>query len=199
MEAVVERDNMFRAYYRVVGNKGSAGIDRMPVEELKPFLQENWLRIKKELLEGKYSPQAVLRVEIPKPGGKGMRKLGIPTVLDRLIQQALHQVLSPLFEEGFSSNSFGFRPGRSAHDAVLKSRDYVSSGKRWTVDIDLEKFFDRVNHDILMSRVCRKVKDKRILALIRRYLQCGIMEDGIVKTHKKGSLREVHYPLCCLI
>ena len=187
MEAVVERENMFKAYAKVVGNKGSAGIDKMSVKELKPYLQENWLHIKKSLLEGTYIPQPVLRVEIPKPGGKGVRKLGIPTVLDRLIQQALYQVLSSPFEQNFSESSFGFRPGRSAHDAVLKSRDYVSSGKRWVVDIDLEKFFDRVNHDILMSRIGRKVKEKRVLTLVRRYLQCGIMENGIVKTSQEGT------------
>ena len=187
LETVVERENMFRAYYRVAGNKGAAGIDGMSIKELKPYLQENWPLIREKLLKGVYIPQSVLRVEIPKPGGKGIRKLGIPTVLDRLIQQALHQVLSPLFEKDFSESSYGFRPGRSAHDAVLKSRDHVSSGKRWVVDIDLEKFFDRVNHDILMSRVARKVKDKRILTLIRRYLQSGIMEEGTVKASLEGT------------
>lgn len=187
MEAVVERENMFKAYFRVVGNKGSAGIDKMTVEELKPYLQENWQNIKRELLEGLYNPQPVLRVDIPKPGGKGVRKLGIPTVLDRLIQQALYQALSPLFEKGFSENSYGFRPGRSAHDAVLKSKEYVSTGKRWVVDIDLEKFFDRVHHDILMSRIYRKVRDRRVLTLIRKYLRCGIMEEGIIKTSLEGT------------
>ena len=187
MEAVVERENMFKAYYRVVGNKGAPGIDNMSVEELKPYLQENWLAIKKRLLVGEYTPQAVLRVEIPKPGGKGVRRLGIPTAFDRLIQQAVHQVLSPLFEKGFSENSYGFRPGRSAHDAVLKSKEYVSSGKRWVVDIDLEKFFDRVNHDILMARIYRKVKDRRILTLIRKYLQSGVMEDGVVTVSSEGT------------
>lgn len=187
MEAVVERGNMFKAYYKVVGNKGSAGIDGMTVEGLKPYLQGNWSSIKEALLGDEYVPQPVLRVEIPKPGGKGVRKLGIPTVLDRLIQQALHQVLSPLFEKDFSDKSYGFRPGRSAHDAVLKGRDYVSSGRRWVVDIDLDKFFDRVNHDILMSRITRKIRDKRVLALIRRYLQGGIMESGVVHDSREGT------------
>jgi RNA-directed DNA polymerase len=187
MEKIVERENMFNAYYKVVGNRGSSGIDNMSVEELKPYLQENWPSIKEELLQGTYSPCAVLRVEIPKPGGKGVRKLGIPTVLDRLIQQALNQMLSSIFEEDFSDNSYGFRPRRSAHDAVLNSRDFVSSGKRWVVDLDLEKFFDTVNHDILMSRIHRKVKDKRVLTLIRRYLQSGIMENGMVKETRQGT------------
>ena len=187
MEAVVERENMFKAYHRVVRNKGSAGIDGMSVEELKPFLRENWIEIRQELLEGVYAPKAVLRVEIPKPGRKGVRKLGIPTVLDRLIQQALSQVMNPMFDERFSDNSYGFRPGRSAHDAIRKSQKFVTKGKRWVVDMDLEKFFDRVNHDILMSRISRKVKDKRVLGLIRRYLKCGIMDCGIIKASDKGT------------
>jgi RNA-directed DNA polymerase len=187
MEAVVERENMIRAYRRVVSNKGAPGVDGMCTEELQVYLQENWARIKEELLTGRYEPQPVLRVEIPKPGGKGMRKLGIPVVLDRLVQQAIHQVLSPLFDPGFSESSYGFRPGRSAHGAVLKARSYVAAGKRWVVDIDLEQFFDRVNHDVLMSRVARKVKDKRVLRIIRRYLQAGIMEGGAVSQPVKGT------------
>jgi RNA-directed DNA polymerase len=184
---VVERENMKRAYRRVVGNRGSAGVDGMGVEELKPYLQEHWGRIGEELLGGRYEPQPVLRVEIPKPGGKGMRKLGIPTVVDRLIQQAMHQVLSPLFDPDFSEASYGFRPGRRAQQAIAKAREYVAEGKRWVVDIDLEKFFDRVNHDVLMSRVARKVKDKRVLRLSRRYLQAGIMEGGVVSQPEKGT------------
>lgn len=180
-------ENMKRAYRRVVGNRGSAGVDGMGVEELKPYLQEHWGRIREELLGGRYEPQAVLRVEIPKPGGKGMRKLGIPTVVDRLIQQAMHQVLSPLFDPDFSETSYGFRPGRRAQQAIAKAREYVAEGKRWVVDIDLEKFFDRVNHDVLMSRVARKVKDKRVLRLSRRYLQAGIMEGGVVSQPEKGT------------
>jgi RNA-directed DNA polymerase len=187
MEVVVERENMVRAYKRVVRNRGSAGVDGMSVEELKPYLQEQWARIKGELLEGRYDPQPVLRVEIPKPGGKGMRKLGIPTVVDRLIQQAVHQVLSPLFDPDFSEASYGFRPGRSAHQAIVRARGYVAEGKRWVVDMDLEKFFDRVHHDVLMARVARKVKDKRVLRLIRRYLQAGIMEGGLVSQPVKGT------------
>lgn len=187
MEAVVENENMRRAYYRVVRNKGSAGVDGMTVEELKPYLHKRWAKIKEDLLSGRYSPQLVLRVEIPKRGGEGKRKLGIPTVVDRLIQQALLQVLTPIFDPDFSEMSFGFRPGRSAHQAVLRARDYVAAGKRWVVDLDIEKFFDRVNHDVLMSRIARKVKDKRILRLIRRYLQAGIMEDGLVSPSREGT------------
>lgn len=152
MEEVVARENMLRAYKQVAGNKGAAGVDEMTVEQLMPYLREHWGRIKEELLSGRYRPQPVRCVEIPKPSG-GMRQLGIPTVVDRLIQQALHQVLSLYFEPGFSESSYGFRPGRSAHQAVMKAREYAAEGRRYVVDIDLEKFFDRVNHDILMSRV----------------------------------------------
>ena len=144
-------------------------------------------RSKEELLAGRYIPQPVLRVEIPKPGGKGLRPLGIPTVVDRLIQQAMHQVLQPIFDKDFPESSYGFRPGRSPHQAVLKAREYVASGRRWVVDMDLEKFFDRVNHDILMSRVACKIEDKRVLGLIRRYLQAGVMDDGIVKSRAEGT------------
>ena len=187
MEAVVERGNMLTALQRVMSNRGAAGADRMTVEELKPYLKEEWKRIREELLADEYRPSAVLKVEIPKADGKGMRKLGIPTVIDRLIQQALHQVLSPIFEGGFSESSYGFRPGRSAQDAVQQARAYVSEGGRWVVDIDLEKFFDRVNHDILMSRLARRIKDKRVLRLIRRYLQAGMMEGGLVTQRREGT------------
>jgi RNA-directed DNA polymerase len=146
----------------------------------------NWSRIKEELLEGRYQPQPVLGVEIPKPGG-GVRQLGIPTAMDRLIQQALHQVLTPIFDPGFSESSYGFRPGRSAHQAVRMAREYVASGKRWVVDMDLEKFFDRVNHDVLMARVARKVKDPRVLGLIRRYLQAGLMQGGVASQRVEGT------------
>jgi group II intron reverse transcriptase/maturase len=186
MEAVVERGNMTAAYKRVVGNKGSAGMDGMGVEELRPYLDKQWERIKLELLEDRYKPQAVRAVEIGKPDG-GVRRLGIPTVVDRLIGQALHQVLEPIFDPGFSESSYGFRRGRSAHQAVEQARKYVAEGYRWVVDIDLEKFFDRVNHDILMSRIARRVKDKRILRLIRRYLQAGIMVDGLVTERQEGT------------
>lgn len=187
MEAVVERENMMKALSRVEKNKGAAGIDDMKVAELRSFLKEQWPKVKEKLLLGEYKPQGVRKVEIPKPGGKGRRMLGIPTVLDRLIQQALHQVLSPIFEPGFSENSYGFRPGRDAHMAVRRSKAYVAAGKRWVVDIDLEKFFDRVNHDMLMARVARKVKDKRVLLLIRRYLQAGAMEGGLATVNREGT------------
>ena len=187
MEAVVERKNMTAAWRRVQANKGAAGVDGMTVDELLPYLRQHWPRIKEELLEGRYQRAPVRKVEIPKPGGKGMRMLGIPTVVDRLIQQALHQVLAPISDPGFSESSYGFRPGRSAHQAVLQARAYAASGKRWVVDLDLEKFFDRVNHDILMSRVARKVKDKRVLKLIRRYLQAGMMADGLVSPRTEGT------------
>jgi RNA-directed DNA polymerase len=187
LEAVVERKNMWLALKQVERNSGAAGVDNMTVAQLRDYLREHWLRIKAELLSGSYQPQPVLKVEIPKPGGKGMRMLGIPTVVDRLIQQALHQVLSPLFEPHFSESSYGFRPRRSAHQALLKARQYVREGRRWVVDIDLEKFFDRVNHDILMSRLARRIKDKRVLRLIRRYLQAGMMSNGLTTARREGT------------
>ena len=187
MEAVVERENMFRALRQVEANKGSAGIDGVSVVTLRASLREHWPRIKEELLEGRYQPQPVRKVEIPKPGGKGMRQLGIPTVMDRLIQQALNQVMQPIFDPGFSESSYGFRPGRSAHQAVLKAREYAAAGKRWVVDMDLEKFFDRVNHDILMARLARKIADKRVLKLIRGYLEVGLMVGGIVSPRTEGT------------
>ena len=186
MELVVSRENMMAAHARVVGNKGAAGIDKMSVADLKPFLKEHWPRIREELLEDRYQPQSVRGVEIPKPGG-GMRLLGIPTAVDRLIQQALHQVLMPLFDPGFSAHSYGFRPGRSAHDAVKAAQAHVAGGRRIVVDLDLEKFFDRVNHDVLMARVTRKVGDKRVLRLIRRYLQAGSMLGGIETVRQEGT------------
>ncbi len=177
LERMVERENMMKAYKQVMRNKGAAGIDNMSVEELKAFLQEEWVNIKAKLLAGTYKPQPVKRVKIPKPGG-GERKLGIPTVLDRLIQQALHQVLEPIFDPNFSENSYGFRRGRSAHEAVRSFNSHVESGKYWVVDVDLEKFFDRVDHQILLSRLCRKVSDDRVLKLINRYLKAGVIIDG---------------------
>lgn len=187
LETVVERENMWLGLKQVERNRGAAGVDKMTVEQLRPYLREHWLRIKEELLAGKYQPQPVRKVEIPKPGGKGMRMLGIPTVIDRLIQQALHQVLSPLFELSFSESSYGFRPQRSAQQAVLKAREYVREGRRWVVDLDLEKFFDRVNHDVLMSRLARRIKDKRVLRLIRRYLQAGMMSNGLATARREGT------------
>jgi RNA-directed DNA polymerase len=178
---------MWRALKQVERNKGAAGVDNMTVEQLRAYLREHWLGIREGLLSGDYQPQPVRKVEIPKPGGTGMRMLGIPTVVDRLIQQALHQVLSPLFEPSFSESSYGFRPQRSAQQAVLKAREYVRAGGRWVVDIDLEKFFDRVNHDVLMSRLARRIKDKRVLRLIRRYLQAGMMSNGLATVRREGT------------
>lgn len=186
MEAIVSRGNMMKAYSRVQANKGAAGIDGMPVTALMGYLRKEWAGIREELLGSSYIPQPVRKVEIPKPGG-GMRILGIPTVLDRLIQQAVHQVLSPKFDPGFSEHSYGFRPGRSAHQAVEAARKYVAGGRRWVVDLDLEKFFDRVNHDVLMSRVKRKVKDPRVLRLIDRYLKAGMFEGGLVSERREGT------------
>ena len=186
MELVVEQQNMFRAYDRVMSNKGSSGIDGMSVGDLKGYLIAHWVQIKDQLLSDSYRPQAVRRVEIPKPSG-GVRLLGIPTVLDRLIQQALSQVLTPIFDPTFSESSYGFRPGRSAHQAVQQARHHVASGKRWVIDLDLAKFFDEVNHDILMSRIARRVKDTRLLRLIRRYLQAGVMLGGVASPSVKGT------------
>jgi RNA-directed DNA polymerase len=186
MEEVLKRENMKIAYAKVVSNKGSPGIDQMTTRDLEDYLKKHWLQIKDELMAGRYQPKPVKQVEIPKPDG-GVRKLGIPTVIDRLIQQALHQVLSPIFEKDFSESSYGFRPRRSAQQAVLKAKEYVAEGRNWVVDLDLEKFFDRVNHDILMSRVARKIKDKKVLLLIRKYLQAGIMVDGIESAREEGT------------
>jgi RNA-directed DNA polymerase len=186
MEEVVERANLWRAYERVMRNKGAAGVDRLPVAALKAWLQQHWPSVKAALLAGDYMPAAILKVEIPKPNG-GVRTLGIPTVLDRLIQQALLQILQTVFDPEFSEHSYGFRVGRNAWQAVQRAQSYIQSGRRWVVDLDLEKFFDRVNHDILMSRVARKVKDERILKLIRRYLEAGMLSEGIVSARDQGT------------
>jgi RNA-directed DNA polymerase len=187
MEEVCARDNLMTAHKRVVRNGGAAGVDGMTVDDLMPYCREHWARIREELLGGTYEPRPVRRVEIAKPDGKGTRTLGIPTVLDRMIQQALLQVLTPIFDPTFSEDSYGFRPGRSAHGAVKRARAHIAAGYRWVVDLDMEKFFDRVNHDILMSRVARRVKDKRVLRLIRRYLQAGMMEEGLVSPRREGT------------
>lgn len=186
MERVVERSNMQLAYKRVKQNKGAPGVDGMSVEQLGPFLRTHWPKIRERLCEGSYEPMPVRRVEIPKTAG-GLRPLGIPTVLDRLIQQALHQVLSPLYEPGFSEHSYGFRPGRSAHQAVLRARQYQQEGKRWVVDLDLAQFFDEVNHEKLMARVGCKAKDWRVRILIRRYLRAGVLLGGVVSVQEKGT------------
>lgn len=186
MERVVERSNMQRAYSRVKQNKGAPGVDGMSVKQLGGFLRAHWPVIKERLLEGSYKPKPVKRVAIPKTSG-GLRPLGIPTVLDRLIQQALHQVLSPLLEPEFSESSFGFRPGRSAHQAVLQARQYQHDGKRWVVDMDLAQFFDEVNHEKLMAKMGRKVKDWRVKKLIRRYLRAGVLSGGVVSVQQKGT------------
>src|SRR3989339_2246135 len=187
MEEVLRRENMLQAYQRVVKNGGAPGIDGMTVDAMAQALRERWEEIRKELLSDRYQPQAVRKVEIPKPDGGGMRTLGIPTVIDRMIQQALLQVMQPHFDATFSDASFGFRPGRSAQQAVLRAREHIAAGHRWVVDMDLEKFFDRLNHDVLMARLARKVKDKRVLRLIRRYLQAGMMKEGIITVREQGT------------
>jgi RNA-directed DNA polymerase len=187
MEEVCERNNLQKALRRVKGNKGSAGVDGMRVEELPGFLKEHWPSVKRGLLRGEYQPKPVKRVEIPKDGSKEKRKLGIPCVLDRFIQQSLLQVLQRKWDATFSENSYGFRPKRSAHQAVAQSQAYVKEGYRYVVDIDLEKFFDRVCHDRLMSRLARRIGDKRVLKLIRSYLEAGIMENGLVTVPTEGT------------
>ena len=177
---------MQRAWSRVKSHGGSAGIDNLSIGQTAVVLKEKWPAIKQQLLEGRYKPEPVLRVSIPKPKG-GMRLLGIPTVTDRLIQQAIMQVIQPYFQKEFSESSFGFRLSRSAQMAVQQSQRYIDLGKRWVVDIDLEKFFDHVNHDILMCKISHKVSDKRVLGVIRRYLQAGVLEGGTVSARDKGT------------
>jgi len=187
IENAVAEGNITVATKAVKRNKGAPGIDGISIEEIQGEMQKHWPRIKEEILEGRYYPQPVKRVEIPKPDGKGVRKLGIPTVMDRIIQQAVLQVISPIFELTFSNHSYGFRPGRSAQQAVFQAQQYIQEGYTFVVDMDLEKFFDKVNHDKLMARVARVIKDKKILLLIRRFLQAGIMEDGLVKPSDEGT------------
>jgi group II intron reverse transcriptase/maturase len=186
MERVVSRPNLVAAYKRVKQNKGSPGLDGMTVAELLPWLREHWGRVRQELLAGRYRPQPVKRQLIPKREG-GQRELGIPTVLDRLIQQALLQVLQPLFDPGFSDHSYGFRPGRSAHDAVCRAQGYIQGGRRWVVDVDLERFFDRVHHDVLMGKLAQRIADKRVLRLIRSYLEAGVMVQGVLMERHEGT------------
>jgi RNA-directed DNA polymerase len=186
MEEVCQRDNLVRALKRVRANQGSPGMDGMRVEELTGYLKEHWPRIREQLLQGAYQPQPVKRVRIPKPGG-GERPLGIPTVLDRFIQQAVMQVLQGSWDRTFSEHSYGFRPGRSAHQAVAQAQAYMAQGYGYVVDIDLEKFFDRVNHDILMGLVAKRVKDKRVLTLLRGFLNAGVLEHGLVSLALEGT------------
>jgi RNA-directed DNA polymerase len=186
MELVCERENLKLAYQRVVENKGAAGVDGIAVTQFKDHLRQHWPAIKAKVLAGQYIPQPVRSVDIPKPQG-GVRTLGIPTLTDRMIQQALHQALSPIFEAGFSESSYGFRPGRNAHQAVKAARQYVAQGRGVVVDMDLEKFFDRVNHDLLMEKLSKKIEDGRVLQLIRRYLEAGMMAGGMVSPRTEGT------------
>lgn len=186
MERVLMRANMLAALKRVRRNKGSGGIDRMTVEGLSEHLKKHWPIIRDQLLDGSYEPQPVRRQEIPKPGG-GTRQLGIPTVLDRLIQQAVLQILQPEFEPTFSEHSYGFRPGRSAHQAVQQAQQYAKSGKHYVVDVDLEKFFDHVDHDVLMGKLAKRISDKRVLSLIRKYLKAGVLVANTVQSRDEGT------------
>jgi RNA-directed DNA polymerase len=187
MEEVCERENLKEALRKVKANKGSAGIDRMTVDQLSDYLKQHWPAIREQLLNGTYEPKPVRRVEIPKPDGGGVRKLGIPSVLDRFIQQAVMQVLQGRWDRTFSDYSYGFRPGRSAHQAVAQAQQYIAEGYSWCVDLDLEKFFDRVNHDKLMGQIAKRVGDKRLLKLIRAFLNAGVMENGLVSPSVEGT------------
>lgn len=186
MEEVCQRDNLWKALKRVQANKGSPGVDGMTVKQLPGYLKRHWPKIREQLLSGTYRPQPVKRVEIPKPEG-GVRKLGVPSALDRFVQQAVLQVVQTRWDRTFSEHSYGFRPGRSAHQAVVQAQAYIAEGYRYTVDIDLEKFFDRVNHDMLMGRVAKRVSDKRLLKLIRAFLNAGVMENGLVSPTEEGT------------
>src|SRR5438876_96625 len=186
MEEVCERENLKEALRQVKGNKGSAGVDGITVIQLTDYLKQHWPVIREQLLSGTYEPKPVRRVEIPKPDG-GVRKLGIPTVLDRFIQQAVMQVLQRRWDSTFSEHSYGFRPGRSAHQAIAQAQQYIAAGYGWVVDLDLEKFFDRVNHDKLMGQIAKRVEDKRLLKLIRAFLNAGVMENGLVSPSVEGT------------
>jgi group II intron reverse transcriptase/maturase len=186
MELVVGRENCRKAFKRVRQNKGSPGVDGMTVEELKAYLWEHWAEIREQLLAGTYHPMAVRRHVIPKSGG-GVRELGIPTTLDRFIQQCVLQVLQPIFDPTFSEHSHGFRPGRRAHDAVREAQRYIQDGRIWVVDVDLERFFDRVNHDVLMGKLENRIGDRRLLRIIRRYLKAGVLADGVVVERHEGT------------
>lgn len=186
MEEICSRDNLNAAFRKVKANKGAAGIDRMTIDALSDWIKQNKEKFVSSLLSGEYQPQPVRAVEIPKPNG-GVRQLGIPTVVDRLVQQAILQILQPIFEKTFSDSSYGFRPGRSAHDALKRASQYVEAGKHFVIDVDLEKFFDRVNHDMLMARVAKYVRDKRLLRLIRSFLKAGIMSNGVLVNREEGT------------
>lgn len=187
LEQLLSRENLLQALKRIETNKGSHGVDGMSVKSLREHIVQNWQTLRKAIEEGTYEPSPVRRVEIPKPGGGGVRLLGIPTVTDRMIQQAIAQVLTPLFDPEFSDHSYGFRPKKRGHDAVRKARTFIKEGYRFVVDLDLEKFFDRVNHDRLMMKISEKVKDKTVLLLIRKYLQSGVMKNGLVNPTTEGA------------
>src|SRR5690625_1407054 len=186
LERILSRENLLLALERVEKNKGSHGVDQIAVESLREYFVEHWHVLKDEILSGTYQPKPVRRVEIPKPNG-GMRKLGIPTVIDRFLQQAIAQVLTQIYDPSFSHQSYGFRPNKRGHDAVRQARNYIKEGKRWVVDIELEKFFDKVNHDRLMQKLSQRITDRRVLQLIRRYLQAGVMERGFVQPNTEGT------------
>ncbi|MGL5712394.1 MAG: group II intron reverse transcriptase/maturase [Paraclostridium sp.] len=186
LEEILARDNMYRAMQRVIRNKGSHGVDGMKTDELHDYSKKHWATIKSKLLDGTYTPSPVRRVEIPKDN-KGVRLLGIPTVIDRMIQQAIAQALTVVYEPTFSNSSYGFRPGKSQHQAIKQSLEYIKQGHKWVVDMDLEKFFDKVNHDILIDRLSRKIEDKRVLDLIRKYLKSGVMLNGIIVSNEEGT------------
>jgi group II intron reverse transcriptase/maturase len=185
LEEILDYRNITKALKQVVSNKGAGGIDDMPTDELRGYLEANWTLLKQSILDGSYRPQPVRKVEIPKPQG-GTRMLGIPTVLDRLLGQAIHQWLSPQYEPEFSENSYGFREGRNAHQAVLQAKEYLEEGKVWVIEMDLDKFFDRVNHDKLMGELAKRIADKRTLKLLRSYLNSGVMEGGLVSQRVEG-------------